>query len=242
MDAPAPAPSNTRRSLLAYVGPFALFCLLQALPGFVKPGTTTSATPFWQAAPEFWVYPLQALLCGAMLLFYRREYPRQSGAAGLGFGALIGVVVFVLWIAPQAFLHFAPRTDGFDPTRVLVPGAAAGGTAYAATVALRFARLVLVVPWLEEVFWRGFLLRYLVKEDFRSLPMGAWSWLSFGVVMLGFMFEHTRPDWPAALLTGALYNWVAIRTRSLPACILSHALTNLLLGVYVMQTRQWGFW
>ena len=110
------------------------------------------------------------------------------------------------------------------------------------TLVLRFVRLVAVVPIMEEVFWRGFLLRYLVQENFTALPFGAWSPLSFAVVTLGFTFEHSRPDWPAAFITGILYNLVAIRTRSLPACVLAHALTNLCLGLYVMQTHQWGFW
>jgi CAAX prenyl protease-like protein len=98
------------------------------------------------------------------------------------------------------------------------------------------------VPWLEEVFWRGFLLRYLVREDFLELPFGTCSRFSFLVVALAFMCEHRLADWPAAVLTGALYNGVAIWTRSLPACVLAHALTNLLLGGYVMHTQQWGFW
>ena len=118
MDAPLTY-TPTRQALLAYVGPFALFCLLLALPGLVKPAHPDAATPLWLAAPEFWVYPLQTVLCGAMLLFYRREYPRAASAAGLGLGALAGLVVFGLWVSPQAFFHFAPRWDGFDPTRLL---------------------------------------------------------------------------------------------------------------------------
>ncbi len=240
MDAPSPF---SRRSVLAYAGPFVLFCLLNVLPGLFRPTHPGAATPWWLAVPEFWVYPLQTMACGLMLLFYRREYPRTAGAAGLVFGTVVGLVVFVLWISPQAFFHSGPRVDGFDPTRLLDPGQPEGGrAAYQATVAGRFLRLVVVVPWLEEVFWRGFLLRWLIKEDFLAVPFGAFTWLSFGVVTAGFTFEHSPADYPAALVTGLLYNWLAIRTKSLPACILAHALTNLLLGVYVMQTRQWGFW
>ena len=54
--------------------------------------------------------------------------------------------------------------------------------------------------------------------------------------------EHNPPDWVAALTTGVFYNWLAIRTRSLSSCVLAHAVTNLVLGFYVLQTRQWGFW
>ena len=112
----------------------------------------------------------------------------------------------------------------------------------AVNLGVRLLRLIVVVPLLEELFWRGFLLRYLIREDFTKVPVGEFSWLSFGVVTAGFVFEHSFADWPAALLTGALYNIVAYRTRSLSSCVLVHAVTNALLGVYVLRTGQWGFW
>jgi membrane protease YdiL (CAAX protease family) len=49
-------------------------------------------------------------------------------------------------------------------------------------------------------------------------------------------------DWPAALLTGILFNFVMVRTKSLAVCVIAHAVTNLGLGVFIMCTRQWGFW
>lgn len=233
------APAASRRDLLAYAGPFVLFCVLQAVPALVK--NASPGAPWYLHTPEFWVYPLQTLLCGALMFRFRRDYPRGISPLAALVGMVIGGLVFALWISPQVLLRFAPRTDGFDPTRLLTAdGSLTPG--YLVTVTLRFARLVLVVPWLEEIFWRGFLLRYLIKEDFTRMPFGTWSPLSFGITTVGFMLEHSRPDWPAALATGLLYNLVAIRTRSLSACVLAHALTNALLGGYVMSTRQWGFW
>jgi CAAX prenyl protease-like protein len=72
--------------------------------------------------------------------------------------------------------------------------------------------------------------------------MGSFTWTSFWVVSVAFCFEHTRPDWPAALLTSVLYNAVAYSSRSLLACVVAHAITNLLLGLYILKTQQWGFW
>jgi CAAX prenyl protease-like protein len=94
----------------------------------------------------------------------------------------------------------------------------------------------------EEIFWRGFLLRYLVSERFSAVAIGTFSWLSFTVVTLAFGLAHSPADWVAALICGALYNVVAYRTRSLTSCVITHATTNLLLGLWIMQTRQWGFW
>jgi CAAX prenyl protease-like protein len=142
-----------------------------------------------------------------------------------------------LWIAPQELLGFAPRFDGFNPE--VFSGQPA---AYWTTIAFRFLRLVVVVPLVEEVFWRGFALRYFISERFYAVPMGAFSWFSFAVVTIAFGLSHSWADWIAALMTGALYNWVAYRTKSLTSCILAHAITNLLLGLWIMKTRQWGFW
>ena len=113
---------------------------------------------------------------------------------------------------------------------------------YWGTLVFRLLRIAVVVPFVEEIFWRGFLLRYLIKDDFASVPFGTFSWLSFGVVTVFFTLEHQPVDYPAAFVTGILFNWVAIHTRSLSSCILAHAITNLLLSFYILATRQWGFW
>lgn len=191
---------------------------------------------FWLASPEYWIYPLQTVVCGAVLFWFRREY-EWGRPSRLGFAVTAAVIVFLAWILPQAFLGFAPRTLGFDPNVFSTqPGL------YWATMVLRFLRLALVVPIVEEIFWRGFLLRFLISEDFERVPMGAFSWLSFAAVSVLFALSHSKPDWAAALLAGALYNAVAYRSHSLFSCILAHAVTNLLLGLWIVQTGQWGFW
>jgi CAAX prenyl protease-like protein len=237
------APS--RNDLLFYAGPFGLFILLQVLPGVLRQAFASpmgATAPFWLAYPESWVYPLQTVLCAALVIRFRAAYPKWINVRGALFALIVGVAVFVEWISPQAFFHAVPRTaGGFNPHR-LPPGAADNAALYAGVVGLRFARLVLAVPALEEVFWRGFLLRYLVREDFTRVPIGAFTLFSFSAVAVGFTLEHSKPDWPAALAAGVLYNIVAVRTKSLMACVLAHAVTNLLLGLYIMQTHQWGFW
>lgn len=192
--------------------------------------------PSWRAAPEYWLYPIQTVLCGALLFWFWRRYdfgrPRK-----LVFTIAVAVIVFLLWIAPQQFFGAAPRRTGFDPSVFQDRP-----EFYWASVGLRFLRLVVFVPLVEEIFWRGFLLRYLIRERFWELPVGTFSWLSFVAVTAGFGFSHSRADWVAALVTGMLYNLIAYRTKSLASCVVAHALTNLLLGIWIMTTRQWGFW
>ena len=189
----------------------------------------------------YYVFPVQTVICAGVLAWFWRDYRlHEPRLAGLGIA--VGLLVFALWVGPEALLaktRFAlvPRLQGFDPgIFASQPGI------YWTELVLRFSRLVLVVPALEEVFWRGFLLRFLINEEFDAVPFGSYSRRANVIVAIGFMLEHTLADWPAALAAGVLYNWVAFRSRSLSNCILAHALTNALLGWYIMATHHWGFW
>lgn len=223
---------NSKKPLIAFTLPMAAFLGLLALAAALR----NTGGGFWLASPEYWVYPAQTLICGALLLRFWRMY-QFSAPAGILFTIGIGLLVFVLWIAPQQLFGVAPRLAGFDPNVF-----AAQPALYWLTILFRFLRLVVVVPLVEEIFWRGFLLRYLIDEKFVRVPVGAFSWVSFTVVTLGFGFTHSSADWVAALITGALYNFVAYRTRNLASCVLAHAVTNLCLGIWIMTSRQWGFW
>jgi len=217
--------------------------LFLGLPGLVQ---KLGRPEFLLAEPKYWVFPLQTLVCGALLARYWRYYSLRGPERGRDWAWTLGIAVLVLgiWISPQEVFGVAPRLEGFDPNAV----AASGPLVYWSSLALRFARLVVVVPLLEEIFWRGFLLRYLIREDFENIAFGAWTRFSFAMVALCFALAHwgegwqPGPDFLPALITGALYNVIAIRTRSLSACVIAHAVTNLILGGYIMKTGQWGFW
>ena len=225
--------SNRSKRLIACILPMLVFVLLLgAINIFRQPD---AGSP-WLRTPEFWIYPLQTLLCAGLLFFFRRNY--EFGQVRQPFHlVMVGLLVFLLWIAPQQFLHFPARRAGFDPEVF-----AADPLLYWITLGLRFLRLVVVVPLVEEIFWRGFLLRFLISEKFEVVPFGSFSWFSFTVVTVAFALSHALADWPAALVTGALYNLVAYRTRSLLSCVLAHSLTNLALGLWIVTSRQWGFW
>lgn len=216
----------------AYVLPFFVFAAFLALTQLAH----SLGQSFWWKHCEFWIYPVQTLVCGGLVVFFWRAYsfapPRRVMIA-----ASIGILICILWITPQAFLHQPARNDGFNPELLRTAPAI-----YWATILFRFLRLVVVVPLIEEVFWRGFLLRYVIDQDFEGVPIGAFSWPSFAVVAVLFMLSHATADWPAAVLSGALFNSVAYVTRSLASCVVAHSVANLCLGLWIMQTSQWGFW
>ena len=233
--ATTPAGGSRPRAARAHIVPLVVFAVLLVAQSLAR---RAGADSLWLSRPEFWVHPLQAVLCGATLLWFRREYrfaPCGGRALATGLGA--GALALLVWVAPQLVFGAPPRTEGgFDPTPL-----AGQPLLYGTVLAARLVRLAVVVPFVEELFWRGFLLRYLVHEDFTRAAY-RFHPLAFGAVVIGFTFEHGSADWPAAAFVGVLYNAVAIRTQSLGACVLAHAVTNAGLGAYLLATRQWGFW
>jgi CAAX prenyl protease-like protein len=228
-------PADDRKALLAYVSPFAIFMLGLALVQGVQ-WLAGKSDALLLAKPEYWIYPLQTLACAVALIVFWKAYDFGSQRP-LPLALVAGLVVFVIWVSPQLLFGRPARLDGFDPSVF-----AAHPSLYWSTVTARFMRLVIVVPLLEEIFWRGFLQRYLIDEHFTRVPFGKYTHLSFWGVVIGFTLIHSMPDWPAAILTGTIYGWIAVRTKSLVACVVAHAVTNLALGCYIMATRQWGFW
>lgn len=233
--------------------PFALFMALVQLAAMLR--IENSAVAWYLRAPEQWVYPLQSLLCLGALAFwwphYRFGFPR-GWLLGLG----MGIAGIAIWLAPVSihaatgmggegswlrWLGFADRVEGFDPTllsRELNP------VWSAVAVGFRFLRLVVVVPLVEEVFWRGFLMRWLIDtgERFDEIEVGAFQWRSFLITTVLFASVHMGSDFAVALIYGALAGWVTVRTRNLFAVILMHAVANLILGLYILETGLWGLW
>ena len=95
---------------------------------------------------------------------------------------------------------------------------------------LRTVSSALLVPILEELFWRGWLMRWLIDHDFLKVPLGKLSHLPHsGWWRVLFASEH-GPYWEVGLAAGIIYNWWIVRTRNLADCILAHAVTNALLA------------
>ena len=97
-----------------------------------------------------------------------------------------------------------------------------------------------VVPIMEELFWRSFLIRWIVNTRFESVPLGTFTVGSFLITVVLFGLEHNL--WLAGMMAGAAYNLLLYRTGRIWPCILAHGLTNFLLGVHVLVTQEWQWW
>ncbi len=185
------------------------------------------------------LYPLRVLAAGLLLYHFRAAYReidfgqlRQTGHLLLSL--VCGLAVFLLWIRMDTVLVSSPAPTGFNPL-VFEDRAV-----QLAMSAVRLSGAVLVVPLMEELFWRSFLLRYLIDVSFLEVPVGQLKGFSFLACSLLFGLEHTYIA--AGVMAGVAYTLLLYRTRSLACCILAHALTNLLLGCYVLKTGAWRFW
>lgn len=245
---PRPAPLRDPATL-AHVLPFAVFLLLQAIPDLLR--IDNPELPWFRRAPEQWIYPLQTLACGALLLAGRRHYPLAPWRA-IGPALALGLLGFAVWILPVelftraqlqeppaywAWFGLTARSDGFNPA-----DAPAGWQT--AAVLTRLLRLILVVPLVEEIFWRGFLMRHLNAHgrSWQEVPFGSHSWPAYGMVTALVVVCHQPADWTVALAWASLVYALAVRSRSLGACVLMHATANALLGLYVLRTGHWGLW
>ena len=97
-----------------------------------------------------------------------------------------------------------------------------------AFLVLRCLSSFVLVPILEELFWRGWMMRWLIDTNFLKVPLGKYVPSAFWIVAVLFASEH-GPYWEVGLAAGIVYNWWIVRTRNLADCILAHAVTNAVL-------------
>ena len=186
-----------------------------------------------------WLYALNLVLVGGMLLAWRRHYGElvRQNLPSLGEAALaatVGLAVFVAWIHLDA-----PWMQIGEATAAFVPQDAQGRLNWP-LIAVRWCGAALLVPVMEELFWRSFLMRWLQVPVFEGLdPRQAGL---KAVVLSTFLFMLAHPLWLAAIIAGLAYALLYRQTGKLWTAVLAHAVTNGALGLWVVQTRQWQFW
>lgn len=194
------------------------------------------------ALPEnfhLWLYPVKTALVFLILYYYRRAYTEINWSELKNIGttllsSALGGIVFLLWISMTWSWGIFGTPQGFNPTELPENGARIF------LIVSRIAGAAFVVPIMEELFWRSWLLRYIITPDVESVPIGRYTLPSFLIGTALFGLEHNL--WLAGMVAGALYSLLLYRTKSITHCILAHGITNLLLGIYVLQTGRWEFW
>jgi uncharacterized protein len=161
-----------------------------------------------------------------------------------GFGSVLaGVLIFAIWIAPDLLFPSYRQSVLFHnaftgAARSTIPEAARHD---GVVLLLRTVRAAVLVPVIEELFWRGWLMRWIIRPEFEQVPLGAYQATSFWLVAILFASEH-GPYWDVGLAAGIMFNLWMIRTKSLGDLILTHAVANLCLSGYVMAAGKWEYW
>lgn len=256
--------SNFHHRTLAHILPLVVFLVLSqiilGLGDWLGWFRAHPSLPWYQQAPEHLVYPLQTLVAGYLVWYYRRSYAFDKPTLKVWALAIVGGVLGIAcWLIPNyvatqyselpswlVSIGFQERLDGFDAAVF------ESQTAQITTYAWRFIRAVIVVSFVEEICWRGYVMRLGVsleknssteyKNDLWQVPFGTHSWLAYLITTGAFILVHQPMDWLAAFIYGSLTYWLAIKTQSLSATIIMHAIANLLMGIYILQTGQNGLW
>lgn len=185
-----------------------------------------------------WLYPLKIAAVGTVLMMWWERYtelrePLIRGWREVVATVAVGMGVYVLWVKMDWSWAVQGEMNAYNPFL-------AGETRGMVLAGIRFVGAVMIVPIMEELFWRSFLLRWLINPQFERVPLGTFSPFSFMGTVVLFGLEHHL--WAAGMMAGVAYNVVLYYTRRLWPCILAHALTNGALGIHVMMTNEWIWW
>jgi len=223
---------NFSPAALARIMPFLAFMLLLGLRGALGDAGLASLDPRW-------VYGLSVAVVGGLLAWYWRGYgelARQNlpTASETLLSIGLGLAVFSLWIRLDApWMMLGEATATFHPVD-------ANGELLWPLIVVRWLGAALLVPVMEELFWRSFLMRWVQAPQFETVDPRRVGLRAIAISTFLFMLAHTL--WLGAIIAGLAYAWLYRRTGKLWTAVIAHAVTNGALGIWVVQTGQWQFW
>jgi CAAX prenyl protease-like protein len=213
---------------VARAAPFAAFIALLA------------ADPLLAGAVDArWLTVARALAAAALLAFFWPRYVELTAAPSApardyALAVAMGLGVAALWITLDAsWAVMGATAEPFVPLRP-------DGALDPQLLALRLAGFVLVVPLMEELFWRSFLMRWIAARDFLRVDPRAVGAVPWAVSALLFALEHHA--WAAGLVAGLAFGKVYRHTGNLRTAVASHSISNAALGGWILATHDWTLW
>ena len=210
--------------IYARVAPFVIFVLL------------TVAQSMFGEAGQYWVYIGKSVV-GAWLIWQMWDLVPEMRWNFNTEAFAVGVAVLIMWIGIDGLYTHMGDADVKPPNPYLQFGVHSP----LATIAFvgHLLGMTLIVPPLEEVFFRSFLYRYFVNTNFLEMPLSRFHPTSFIVTSVIFGFEHH--EWLSGILCGFAFQWLVISKNRLGDAITAHAITNFLLGLWVVARGEWHF-
>jgi exosortase E/protease (VPEID-CTERM system) len=177
-------------------------------------------------------YPLR-LIAGLLVLIYYRHKLLSLDWRWSWRAPVLGALIFLIWMVAA---HFLLPASAMPPKLAAMPGALR-----AVWIASRILNAVLVVPIAEELAYRGYLMRRLVKEDFENVPFQSVGWLPLMATAIVFGAAHGAM-WVAGGIAGIAFGLIVIRRGSIGEALVAHATCNALIAVSVLAADQWQLW
>ena len=216
----------------------------KATAGYIAPFLTFVGIMAIERAlslPPLWAYGMRLLAVLVSIVVFSRPYLTFRPSAPIA-SVVIGVAVFLIWVGPDILFgyrhHWLFEISLFGSANSTLPPEVQQSTLF---LVIRIVGTSIFVPIVEELFWRGWLMRWLIDRDFLKVPLGTYVPTAFWLVAILFASEHGS-YWEVGLLAGVIYNWWMVRTRNLGDCILAHGITNGILAAYVCIAGQWQYW
>ena len=211
--------------LIVRVAPYIIFVALTALQG-----------KFGEAS-KYWFY-LAKTLAGVWLIWVMLPVVKEMRWTFSLEAVLVGVGVIVVWITLDPYYPKLPMAAGtpWNPHEQFGAGSALAWL----FIVTRMLGSTLVVPMIEETFFRSFLYRYIVKPNFEEVSLKLFHLGAFLITSVLFGLIHR--EWLAGILCGMAYQWLVLRKGHLGDAITAHAISNLLLGAWVVYKGAWQFW
>lgn len=223
-----------QRTIVVRTAPFAVFV------GFLILGSIGSAWLEGDAAGILrdWLGIARGGLVAIVLILFWPAYselhtPSSVSNVHWGMGIVAGLAVFLIWIALGQTAATATHEGRFVPLL-------ADGSFDWLKALLRLAGLALVVPVMEELFWRSLVLRWIDQHEFLALDPRRVGFGAFVITTILFAVEHDM--WLAGAIAGITYNALYMYSRNLWVPIAAHVATNGALGVWILWTRNWSLW
>lgn len=210
--------------LIARVAPFIIFAAL------------TSAQGMFGENSRYWVYVAKTFV-GVWLVWAVWPVVTEARWRFSWEAVVVGIGVFAMWVGIDPFYpKMGEAGTPWNPHAQFGEGSAVAWL----VIVVRILGSTLVVPPLEETFYRSFVYRYIIKYDFLKVPLSQFHLPSFLITCGIFGLVHHQ--WLAGILCGMAYQWLVIRKNHLGDAMTAHAITNFLLGIYLVYKGAWQFW
>lgn len=222
---------NIPRIVLCRLLPFAAYIILLALDSsLVTLLETLHASPKWS-------YVVRIGVVSVLLIYFWRDYIELKSKpvpADFLYAAIAGGIVFMIWIFPY------PDWLGGGDQSLFNPYAGESHLSAWVWASMRLTSAALIVPVMEELFWRSYVMRWFDKADFLSVSPARVSGYAYVGSACLFALEHHL--WLAGLIAGLVYGELYKTYKNLWVPIAAHAVTNGLLGIWVLWSHQWSYW